>query len=61
MHEYSPSELIEYMDNKEIAEPAAFNEELERNIKLHVAHGDIVVCISGGGGGSLDEWVRERF
>ncbi len=60
-HVYSPSELIEFMDNKDIAEPAQFDDELERNIKLHLAKGDLVVCISGGGGNSLDEWIRSRF
>ncbi|MBA3758256.1 hypothetical protein H0X10_01320 [Candidatus Saccharibacteria bacterium] len=60
-HVYTPAELIDYMDNKEIAEPAGFDEELERNIKLHVAKGDLVVCISGGGGNSLDEWLRRIF
>lgn len=60
-HVYSPAELIEFMDNRDIAEPADFNDELERNIKLHIAKGDLVVCISGGGGNSLDEWLRERF
>jgi UDP-N-acetylmuramate--alanine ligase len=60
-HIYSPAELIEFMNNKEIAEPAEFNSDLEQAIRLHIAHGDLVVCISGGGGDSLDEWVRQRF
>jgi UDP-N-acetylmuramate--alanine ligase len=60
-HVYSPAELIEFMNNKEIAEPAEFNSDLEQAIRLHIAHGDLVVCISGGGGDSLDEWVRQRF
>lgn len=60
-HIYTPAELIEYMDNKQIASPAELNSELEQSIRLHVAHGDLVVAISGGGGGSLDEWLRQRF
>jgi UDP-N-acetylmuramate--alanine ligase len=60
-HVYTPAELIEFMSNKAIAQPAEFNHELEQTIRLHIAHGDLVVCISGGGGGSLDEWLRQRF
>lgn len=61
MHVYSPAELVEYMNNKQIAEPAELNDDLSRSIKLHLAKGDTVVCISGGGGGSLDEWIRNQF
>lgn len=57
----SPSELIKYLDNKEVAEPAEFNENLKINIKNHLKNGDLVVCISGGGGGSLDEWLRQNI
>lgn len=60
-HIYSPAELIEFMDNKEIAEPAELDDKLDQNIRMCLAKGDLVVCISGGGGGSLDEWLRQRF
>lgn len=57
----SPVELIENMENKEIAEPAGLNDELIQNIQKHLQSGDLVVCLSGGGGGSLDEWLRANF
>jgi len=57
----SPSHLIEYMDNKEIAEPAELNPALKEHIQKHLNQGDLVVCMSGGGGGSLDEWLRQEF
>jgi UDP-N-acetylmuramate--alanine ligase len=57
----SPVELIENMDNKEIAEPADLNNELKSKISQHVSAGDLVVCLSGGGGGSLDEWLRNEL
>jgi UDP-N-acetylmuramate--alanine ligase len=60
-HVYSPSELIEFMDNKEIAQPSELDQTLEQSIRLHLAKGDLVVAISGGGGNSLDEWIREKF
>lgn len=57
----TPSDLITYMNNPEIAEPAELNEQLKQNINHHLQSGDLVVCLSGGGGGSLDEWLRSQF
>jgi UDP-N-acetylmuramate--alanine ligase len=57
----SPSELIEEMANKQIAEPALLNDKLAKTIRMHTNKGDLVVAISGGGGGSLDEWLRKNF
>lgn len=57
----SPKELIATLDNKEVAEPAELDDELKANIQSHLSAGDLVVCISGGGGGSLDEWLRQGF
>ncbi len=57
----SPTELIEYMANKDIAEPAELNDELKQHLLTHAAAGDLVLCMSGGGGGSLDEWLRQVF
>lgn len=55
-----PSQLIEYMDNKADAEPAELNDSLKQHIIQHAAAGDLVICMSGGGGGSLDEWLRKN-
>jgi UDP-N-acetylmuramate--alanine ligase len=57
----SPEDLIKYMGNPEIAEPASLNPKLKQNIQKHLESGDLVVCLSGGGGGSLDEWLRQNF
>ena len=43
------------------ADPMDFNDELEAAIKRHLDAGDMVVCFTGGGGNSLDEWIRKRF
>ena len=40
---------------------AALDANLEKAIKEHLIAGDSVVCISAGGGGSLDEWLRREF
>lgn len=41
--------------------PSALDGDLEKAIKDHLLAGDTVVCLSAGGGGSLDEWLRKRF
>jgi hypothetical protein len=35
--------------------------ELKKIIQKHLDEGDMVVCMAGGGGGSLDEWLRKEF
>lgn len=60
-HVLTPKELISEMKNKSIAEPRELDEQLKEDVKSHAAAGDLVVCISGGGGGSLDEWARQHF
>ena len=57
----SPQDLISHMDNKEIAEPANLDHDLRANIRRHLDDGDLVICLSGGGGNSLDEWLRREF
>ncbi len=57
----SPVELIDSMGNKEVAEPATLDDKLKQHINKHRQNGDLVVCISGGGGSSLDEWARQNF
>ncbi len=41
--------------------PAELNPELRQHIDRHLAAGDLVVCITAGGGGSLDEWLRGQY
>ncbi|MBI5906836.1 hypothetical protein HY857_02170 [Candidatus Saccharibacteria bacterium] len=57
----SPAELIKFLGNPSIAEPAELNEVLQLNIKQNLEAGSLVLCISAGGGGSLDEWLRKNF
>ncbi|HSX00467.1 MAG TPA: Mur ligase domain-containing protein [Patescibacteria group bacterium] len=40
---------------------ATLNDSLAAAIQRHADGGDLVVCISAGGGGSLDEWLRRHF
>lgn len=37
------------------------DEALKDAIDQHLAHGDTVLCLTAGGGNSLDEWLRKEF
>ena len=36
------------------------DKSLKKSITEHVNNGDLVLCFSAGGGGSLDEWLRRQ-
>lgn len=57
----SPDDLIARLDNPAIARAAERDDSLKQIIINHLLNDDMVVCIAGGGGDSLDEWVRARF
>ena len=59
----SPEELIRSLspEMQERAQPMKLDEELKKTIYEHVQAGDLVVAMSGGGGNSLDEWLRKEF
>jgi UDP-N-acetylmuramate--alanine ligase len=54
-------ELISHLSNPSIAEPCERNTHLAHTIQKHLDQGDMVVCMAGGGGDSLDEWIRANF
>ena len=58
-----PEELISHLDefSKIIAEPTDMNNHLKHDIENHLKNGDMVVAMVGGGGGSLDDWLRNNF
>ena len=58
-----PAELIKYLDAPAmaVAKPMELNNKLKAAIKLHLSNGDLVIGLSGGGGDSLDEWLRQEF
>lgn len=53
----APEEIIEHLLNPAIAKPTTIK-ELPGVIKKHLKDGDMIVCLNGGGGGGLDEWLR---
>lgn len=56
-----PNELISHLFDPSVAEARERDEKLKQTIRRHLKAGDLVVCMAGGGGGSLDEWVKEEF
>jgi len=56
-----PAELISHLDDPSIAVPMERGAELKRVIQRHLDAGDMVVAMAGGGGDSLDDWVRAEF
>lgn len=57
----TPIKLIQSISQPQVAEPAELDKTLTQTIQKHLQDGDLVVCLSGGGGGSLDEWIRREF
>lgn len=56
-----PSEMIEHLTDPSIASPLERDDELKAVIQKHLDAGDMVVGMAGGGGDSLDEWLRAEF
>lgn len=59
----SPDDLREGLSGKakSHATPAQLNDELKSVIDTHLKNGDLVLCLTAGGGHSLDEWLRGKF
>lgn len=57
----TPEELIGGLSDPSLAEPAKKDNSLKTAIQNHLNSGDIVLAMAGGGGGSLDDWLRENF
>jgi UDP-N-acetylmuramate--alanine ligase len=56
-----PAELISHLDDPSLAEPMERDAKLKQIIQKHLDAGDMVVGMAGGGGDSLDDWLRQKF
>jgi len=54
-------ELISHLEDPTIASVAKIDNYLKSIIQDHLSAGDMVVCMAGGSGSSLDEWIRNEF
>jgi UDP-N-acetylmuramate--alanine ligase len=59
----SPADLIDLFSpqTQQYSQPAALDNDLLKQIRSHADAGDLVLCITAGGGGSLDEWLRKQL
>jgi UDP-N-acetylmuramate--alanine ligase len=59
----TPTELIKHLNPElqKIAKPMELNDQFKADIRSHLNAGDMVVAMTGGGGNSLDEWLRREF
>lgn len=59
----SPEHLRELLSDtaKQHAQTASLDDKLATTIRNHLEQGDLVLCLTAGGGGSLDEWLRKTF
>lgn len=59
----APADLRELFSDEAKARtaPAEMDETLAANIRAHLEKGDLVLCLTAGGGHSLDEWLRKEF
>ena len=59
----SPAELRDLLDDpvRGRTTAAELDPGLAKAIQEHLAAGDTVLCLSAGGGHSLDEWLRQTF
>jgi UDP-N-acetylmuramate--alanine ligase len=59
----TPSKLLDLLSDKarEHTTASELNNKLKNDIQQHIQNGDLVLCISAGGGNSLDEWLRKEF
>lgn len=59
----SPADLKKLLSRgiQERTTPSHLDDTLKRAIKKHASADDLVLCLSAGGGNSLDEWLRKEI
>ena len=57
----SPQDIINLTNQPSKAVPSQLDDRLKQAIQDHLAAGDLVLALTAGGGGSLDEWLRREF
>ena len=59
----TPDKILDLLSisAKEKAQTAKLDDNLKESIQSRLDNGDLVLCLSAGGAGSLDEWLRQNF
>jgi UDP-N-acetylmuramate--alanine ligase len=59
----SPDDLRQLLDplTQDHTQTAALDDKLRQTIQTHLGQNDLVLCLTAGGGHSLDEWLRTNF
>lgn len=59
----TPEKIVNMLSNsaKQKAHASQLDDVLKQSIREHLDSGDLVLCLSAGGAGSLDEWLRKEF
>lgn len=57
----TPEKLCDITREPHNRQPAQLDDDLKHTLKEHAKQGDLVLCLTAGGGGSLDEWLRREF
>jgi UDP-N-acetylmuramate--alanine ligase len=59
----TPDDLRNLLSNDTQAKttPSQLDGALQQAIKSHLKNGELVLCLTAGGGNSLDEWLRKEF
>jgi UDP-N-acetylmuramate-alanine ligase len=61
LEDLTPEKLCKIINHPSGAIPETLGHSLKKLITKHVKDGNLVLCLSAGGGGSLDEWLRKEF
>ncbi|HET9721587.1 MAG TPA: Mur ligase domain-containing protein [Candidatus Saccharimonadales bacterium] len=59
----TPDKLLNMLSNSSQShtQAAQLNDQLATDIRKHSSAGDLVLCLTAGGTGSLDEWLRQNI
>lgn len=57
----TPEKLCEIIKKPDNRRPAQLDADLKTNISNLASQGTLVLCLTAGGGNSLDEWLRRQF
>lgn len=57
----TPEKLTNIIEHPAERIASQLNEELKKAITNDATTGNLVLCLSAGGGGSLDQWLRQNF